>query len=214
MASFTRWFRSKAPAAPKANVGDLDRKLLRLEEEAEAAAPGFEGTPLNRAGDLCFKAGDRVRALTYYGRAIDSFLEDQQRDAARGVANKIIRIHPDAVRTLCTLTWLDLASRHMATALVDLREYVRAAKRSHQEKLAGGQILNMARVATQEEFLDAAADALDRLDCARDSERVREWARSGGSEDAIADPDKLAAFCLSAAVGSNAARKKDGEGVA
>ena len=59
---------------------------------------------MNRAGDLCLRAGDRVRALRYYGRAIDALLGDGQPEAARGVANKIIRVHPDAIRTLCTLT--------------------------------------------------------------------------------------------------------------
>ena len=96
----------------------LEARLEKLEAQAQREAAGFQGMPLNRAGDLCLEAGDKNRALSYYGRAIDALLEDQQREAARGVANKIIRVHPGAVRTLCTLTWLDLASHHLATALL------------------------------------------------------------------------------------------------
>ncbi|MDG2282176.1 MAG: hypothetical protein P8L45_03605 [Longimicrobiales bacterium] len=33
------------------------------------------------------------------GRAIDAFLEDRQREPARGVANKTIRVRPSAIRS-------------------------------------------------------------------------------------------------------------------
>ena len=180
------------------------------EAEAASAPLGFQGTPLNRAGDLCLKSGDRARAVQYYGRAIDAMLEDGHPEPARGLAKKIIRIHPEAVRTLCTLTWLDLASRHTAMALVHLQEYVEAAKRGRHADLARGQILEMARAVTHREFLDAAAEALAELEGAGDAAQARDWASSGGARDAVADPDELAAHCMRAAVGSNAARRAEG----
>ncbi|MEE2900180.1 MAG: hypothetical protein VX815_17095, partial [Gemmatimonadota bacterium] len=70
-------------------------------------------------GDFALGAGDRARALKYYGHAIDAFLEDDQREAARGVANKLIRVHPEVVRTLCTLTWLDLGARCRSSRVID-----------------------------------------------------------------------------------------------
>ena len=72
------------------------------------------------AGDLCMQAKKTERALGYYGRAIDAYLHDGRPELARGVAQKLIRVHPGAVRTYCTLTWLDLGLGH----LVDARTHV------------------------------------------------------------------------------------------
>lgn len=211
MSPLSRWFRKKSNGSPRGQVpADWERELEHLEHEARHAPRAFQGMPLNKAGDLCLRAGDRDRALTYYGRAIDALLEDGQREAARGVANKIIRVHPEAVRTLCTLTWLDLAARHMATALLHLRDYVEAAKRAGQERITGQQIVAMARVAPQDEFLSAAADALDQLGNAEQAAEVRDWAKGNGSPEAVSDPERLAEYCLTAAVGVNARRPSRG----
>lgn len=204
MSALSDWFRRKSQAAAQPRgAGDWRKEVEALEHEAERVSRAFQGTPLNRAGDICLRAGDRDLALTYYGRAIDALLEDGQREAARGVANKIIRVHPGAIRTLCTLTWLDLAARHMATALLHLRDYVEAAKKGGQEFLTAEQVFLMASVAPQEEFLAAAADALDSLGFADRAARVREWVTSGGSPDRITHPEELGAHCLRAAVGAN-----------
>lgn len=209
MSAFTRWFKSKPDPGPDRDTAELDARLGKLEEEARRAGAGFQWGPLNRAGDLCLRAGDRARALDYYGRTIDTLLADEQREAARGVANKIIRIHPGAVRTLCTLTWLDLAARHMATALLHLRDYVESARGAGQEERTADHVLEMARVATENEFLGAAADALDALGYSDKAGIVREWQRAGGSPDAISDEDALAAHCLQAAIGINARRTEE-----
>ena len=142
-------------------------------------------------------------ALSYYGRAIDAFLEDGQREAARGVANKIIRVRPTAVRTLCTLTWLDLAAKHSATGLLHLRDYVTAAKDVDERALAANQIHEMARIVPDSEFLGAAADALDNLDFSDRADEVREWASGDGSPDTLRDADELGSACLRGAVNSN-----------
>ncbi|HIF23029.1 MAG TPA: hypothetical protein EYQ27_14275, partial [Gemmatimonadetes bacterium] len=89
------------------------------------------------------------------------------------MANKLIRVHPEAVRTLCTLTWLDLGARHMATALLHLWDYVEAATRIEMQELAGDQLFEMARIAPQAEFLVALADGLDALDLEDQASQVR-----------------------------------------
>jgi hypothetical protein len=210
MAAFSRWFRPRAEDPSPKGPGDWEREVAQLEDDAKRAPRAFQGTPLNRAGDLCLRAGDRDQALWYYGRAIDALLEDGQREAARGVANKIIRVYPEAVRTLCTLTWLDLAAQHMATAMLHLRDYVVAAKRVHRERLAGDQILEMARCTAQGEFLEAAADAMDHLGYAGEAALVREWAGAGGSTHALTEPEAVAEHCMQRAVGSNTRRKDEG----
>ncbi|NNL30012.1 MAG: hypothetical protein HKO77_03270 [Gemmatimonadetes bacterium] len=181
---------------------DVDAQLQRLEQEAEEAAPGYVGSAYNRAGDVALKEGRPEAAVDYYGRAIDAFLEDAQREAARGVANKILRVRPRALRTLCTLTWLDLAAKHEATALLHLRDYVEKASERNEQARAATQVYQMARICPLEEFVGAVADSLDGLDYPNRAQEVRSWA-AAGSPDMIADSDDLADACLQAALQSN-----------
>jgi hypothetical protein len=63
-------FRSKKPE--REQIPPIDEGLLaNLEAEALASELGNRWVPLNRAGDLCDRAGLKFRALDYYGRAID-----------------------------------------------------------------------------------------------------------------------------------------------
>ena len=151
-----------------------------------------------------------MRALRYFGEAIDTLLMDEQPEPARGVAKKIIRVHPEAVRTLCTLTWLDLAARQTAAGILDLRKYVEAAKRGGREDLAAEQILEMARNCRDEDFLGEAAKALEDLGDAKNARQVRAWVKNGGSKEAPEDPQELSTACFRAAMGSNAQRKAEG----
>lgn len=203
-------FRSKSsgsePDAP------LDEAVLAdLEAKSEVAELGFRWVPLNRAGDLCYRAGESGRALGYYGRAIDAMLEDGQPEPARGLATKIVRIHPSAVRTLCTLTWLDLASHHMASVVVHLNEYVTSAKAGGRQELATDQIFSMARLVTDTEFRCAAIDALDELEAESQAAAVKEWVVAGQAPHDAEDSEDWADICLSHALGSNVG-KIDGEG--
>lgn len=209
MSILSRLFGAKDESAK--SEGKLQQRLERMEAEAANAAPAFVGSTFNRAGDMALRGGDAERAVAYYGRAIDAFLEDGQREAARGVANKIIRVRPNAVRTLCTLTWLDLAAKHTATALLHLRDYVVAAKAADATALAADQLHAMARIVSDVEFLGAVADALDGLDFAHRAAEVREWAGAGGSPDAVTEADALASACLNAAMHSNQRTKSEGK---
>ena len=200
----------KHPSKPSdKSTGHLTQRLERLEQEAQNAAPGYVGTTYNRAGDVALKESDADRAMTYYGRAIDAFLEDEQPEAARGVANKIIRLRPHAARTLCTLMWLDLAAKHTATALLHLRDYVQSAKKAKQNSLAASQIYDMARIVPDPEVLGAIADALDSLDYSDKAAEVREWESAGGAPTVIEDADELASLCMKAAARSNERAKKE-----
>ena len=199
MSFLSRLFGSQGGASAPKNV---EAELGKLEVEAENARPGYVGSAYNRAGDLALRDQQTDRALGYYGRSIDAFLEDAQREAARGVANKIIRVRPTAVRTLCTLTWLDLAARHQAMALMHLRDYAAAAREADEQARGATQIYKMARLSDAAEFLDAAADALDGLDFGNRAKEVRSWVKPG-APDAVHDEDELAEACLHAAVASN-----------
>lgn len=199
MSFLSRLFGAKPALRP---TGDIESQLLKLEAEADDAKPGYVGTAHNKAGDLALKTEQPDRAAEYYGRAIDAFLEDEQRELARGVANKIIRVRPTAIRTLRTLTWLDLAARHQAIALMHLQDYVAAAKKAGQGPRAATQIHEMARLCADSEFVDAVADALDQLDFGNRAREVRGWA-SSSAPGAISDGDALSSACLKAARGFN-----------
>jgi|GEM_PF-1019366 len=205
-------FRSKNPAADR-RAPVTDDILSDLEEKAGAAESGFRWIPLNRAGDLCDRAGDRPQALKYYGRAIDAMLEDGQPEPARGLATKIVRIHPEAVRTLCTLTWLDLASHHMASVVVHLNEYVASAIRGEREELAGEQIYMMAYVVADQDFRCAVVDALKVLGHPEDSTEVRNWVAAERAPHDAGNQADWTERCLSHALGSNARRVAQPEAV-
>jgi hypothetical protein len=160
-----RWFQSK-PATAEASpelTATLPDRLKVLEREADEARLGFRGTPLNRAGDLCMQAKQTDRALEYYGRAIDAYLHDEHPELARGVAQKLIRVHPGAVRTYCTLTWLDLGLGYFGDARTHVGGYVAAARRAGREQLAIQQVREMARTVADQGFRVAAATALEDL---------------------------------------------------
>ena len=203
-------FRSKQPKVDR-RAPVTDAILADLEAEAKAAESGFRWVPLNRAGDLCERASNRAQALYYYGLAIDAMLEDGQSEPARGLATKIVRIHPTAVRTLCTLTWLDLAAHHMASVVVHLNEYVASARKADRQELAGEQVYMMAHVTADAEFRAAVADALDALECMDDAARVRLWAEAGQAPHDEESPDDWGDLCLSHALGSNVRRIDNSE---
>ena len=161
---FLHWFRSNPVADPgNAAAAALPERLKVLEREAEQARLGFRGAPLNRASDLCMQAKESERALEYYGGAIDAYLHDGHPEVARGVAQKLIRVHPGAVRTYCTLTWLDLGLGYVADARTHVDGYVAAARRAGHENLAVPQVKEMARTMTDLGFREAAATALHDL---------------------------------------------------
>jgi hypothetical protein len=133
-------------------------------------------------------------------------LEDGQPEPARGLATKIVRIHPEAVRTLCTLTWLDLASHHMASVVVHLNEYVASAVKGDRQDLAGEQIYMMAHVVADQDFRCAALDALNTLGHTDDATEVRDWVAAEKAPHDGDNPTDWIDRCLSHALGSNARR--------
>ena len=178
--------------------------------EAERASPGARWAVFNRLGDAYLKTGDRSRSLKYFGKAIDSLLEDDQPEPARAVVKKVIRLHPGAIRTHCTLTWLDLASMKLPEAKLSLASYAKAAEKGKQNQLACAQVLEMARLVPEADFLEEAAKALEFMGCTADSAKVKTWAAEGTPEGGLKDKKSLHFLCLKAAIGSNLKLKDKG----
>jgi tetratricopeptide (TPR) repeat protein len=190
--------RSEADTAQR-----LERELQSLEQQARTASPGYETQFLNRAGNLCVEAGEPKRALGFYGRAIDAYLESGRFSAAEVVCKKVLEIAPNAVRTRCTLAWLAIGKGYRAGADQDIAEYVNAAKRAGQEALAARQLHMMAEAAVSPELRERLAEHLLDLGEAADADRVFATVyqeRNGLRASPITDEGKLWAKLLKAAL--------------
>ena len=103
-----------------------------------------------------------------------------------------------------------MAARHYVTAVNDVKLYAEGALKAGRQDMASPQVLAMARLVSNVEFLEAAGEALQLLDAAADAEKVLGWANSGGSGEHLDDPELLVEACLKAAVGSNKSRRSEG----
>lgn len=126
----------------------LNRDLAALEEQARTASSGYETQFLNRAGNLCVEQGQPQRALEYFGRAIDAYLESGRFSAAEVLCRKLLQISPRSVRTRCTLAWLALGKGFEENTRAEIAEYADAAEREGQQALATRQLMLMAEAAT------------------------------------------------------------------
>lgn len=149
-------FLRRRPAAAES----LDQQLRAIDEQICEASAGYETQHLNRAGDLCAAAGNAGRALSYYGRAIDIYLESGRYEAAEALCRKVLRLNPDAVRPHCTLAWISLGKAHREGAEQAVADYVRAASRTGEDPLAAKQLRMMAEAAHSPELRESLADWL------------------------------------------------------
>lgn len=160
----TRWLRSRPRREDPREGERLRTQIAQLEREARRAPVGMRGRALNRAGDLCVRSGERDSGMGFYDRALDAFLEDDQPESARAVAQKILRVQPESVRALGALAWLELGLAHYADAVKQLAEYVDAVERLGEVERARSQVVEMARAVQDPGFRTAAGEALLRLE--------------------------------------------------
>jgi tetratricopeptide (TPR) repeat protein len=149
----------------------LDARLQALEQQAETALPGLDAQYFNRAGDLCFAAGQTSRGLAYFGRAIDAYLRAGRYNAAGAVCRKLLRASPGSVRARATLAWLAIGKGLIAEAQWEVEEYVRAATAVGRTDLARKHLRMMAESTYSTELRLLLADHLRQLD---DAEAARE----------------------------------------
>ncbi len=187
------------PHPERIRVASADRKQLdaaiaELEAKAEQASTEYKAQHLARAADLCAQAGDRERALHFWGEAIDLYLTTARPRAAAALCRKVIAFAPDTIRARRTLALLSLGEGSMGQAADDLADYVDAAQRTHHEDLARKQIQLMADATSAPEFRARAAELLRRLGDERGAAQLLEQAtdpvESSPSEDALAPLDE------------------------
>lgn len=174
---------TRDPARPADRRGEddassaLEHELALL--EAAAAANTSDGALMTRAGDLCLDAGQRRRALAYYGRAIDLDLTAGRYDAAAAVCRKVLRIAPRAVRTRATLAWLAIGRGVHASARRAIEEYVSAASRAGEEQRAARQLALMAQATRDPDLRRILAELLARVGAGADAQQLMRDLESG-----------------------------------
>ena len=193
-------FRGRADGNPSSQ---LERDLQALEAQVKRASAGYETQFLNRAGNLCVDAGEPARALGYFGRAIDVYVESGRFSAAEVLCKKVLQIAPDAVRARCTLAWLSIGRSALGVPAQEIADYVRAAKKGGQEGLAVKHLVMMAEAAGSLELRERLAEHL--LDLGEEAEADRLFGevfaeRNGLRAGPSADEGKLWSSLLRAAL--------------
>ena len=175
------------------NDAELD---ARIQDVITAAAkdglPGSDAAGYNSAGDLCMEAGQRDRALQYYGMSIDAFLKVERWDSAAAICRKVLRLAPDAVRPRCTLAWLAIGKGMAVDAQAQIRDYVAASMRAHKEPLAIAQLKRMGQTAPNPEVRQIVAEQLLALGADRAADQLFGMAfREQNDAAPPLDPDEV-----------------------
>jgi hypothetical protein len=158
---------------PSISQSSLNAMLRSMESRANAADyPDQKARILNLAGDLCFDAGERERALSFYGRAIDMHVAHDQFSAAVAICQKIVRLTPEVVRARCTLAWMAIARGMIEEAQSRIAEYKAAAEAKGQTRVARAHLLMMAEVIENRDLLITIAESLIELGDAENADRV------------------------------------------
>ncbi|HSL71568.1 MAG TPA: hypothetical protein VK864_15080 [Longimicrobiales bacterium] len=148
-------------SAPPPGIPNLDGVLANMDERAQSIEfPDERARLYNLAGDLCFDASARERALLYYGRAIDEYVGAELFDGAVGVCRKIVRLTPEVVRARCTLAWLALGQGLFDEAQQRIADYALAAANAGQEAVASQHLRLMTDLSQNREVLQSLAEAL------------------------------------------------------
>lgn len=164
---------SQSPEKPGISMASLSAMLRSMEARArQTEYPDQRARILNLAGDLCFDAGERERALDYYGRAIDLHITHHEYSAAVAICQKIVRLTPEVVRARCTLAWMAIARGMIQEAQTRINDYKQAAETAGQARLARAHLLMMAEVIDDRDLLVTIAESLIELGDAENADRV------------------------------------------
>lgn len=165
-------------------MNGFELELRSLEERAEAAPPDIRGRALNAAGDRCVQAAELDRALRYYGRAIDVYLQIDRPRSAAAMCRKVLRVAPHVVRARRTLTLLAIGEGYIGDAHQQVEEYVGAAKQKGEHGLAVAVLRLMADLVGDGEFRGHLVEKLDELGDVATASRIADSAPSGAPADA------------------------------
>jgi len=151
----------------------MESELSALENKAEAVSmPGADAPFYNAAGDLCATVEDEARAMEYYGRAVDAYLNAERWESAAAMCRKILRSQPTSVRARCTLSWLAIGKGFVADAQTQIMDYAEAAYLFGRESLAASQLRRMGEVAVAAPLRVTLAERLLTLGAERAADQL------------------------------------------
>lgn len=162
-----RWFRNTPDPGQ-----ELERRLAELEALAAEASNGYEAQYWIQAGDLCARRDEPKRALGYFGRALNSYLETGRFSAADALCRRMLAAAPDAVRVRSTLMWLTAVRGSAAETLAAVEEYVHAGTARGDDPLVVHQLRLLAGTGLDAEVREALAGALLELGAEREADRL------------------------------------------
>lgn len=167
--------RGREAASRKAAFPNLEQLIHREPYMMRKKAPPSMST-LVRAlacldlGDQFAKAGDRNRALSYYGRALNDYLREGLPGMAAAVAQRMVERYPDVVRARMTLAVLSLAeglrvlsAGTLKNTCIDFHEYVRAVREAGQEEIAVQELRRLAAATESVTVRERMAEFLNEL---------------------------------------------------
>jgi hypothetical protein len=139
----------------------LDDELSKIEDRAEGESPSQRGSLFKRAGDLCAEFRGREKlAVSYYGKAIDSFIRAEMHEAAGVLCRRMIRYSPEVVRAHFTLAALALMDQRVGDAAGEITAYMYAAGRTRTQRLAIPRLRFMAKVTDDPQLRAVLVDSL------------------------------------------------------
>lgn len=147
------------------DLAQLETLLDNLDQRAAAAEHADQKARIyNLAGDLCFDAAQPERAISYYEKSIDIYIEGEQYNQAALLCKKIVAQTPEALRAYSTLAWLAIVRGLLEEVRGRVTDYVRAAENARMEKLARQQLMNFAKLSKAREVLESIGEALLELE--------------------------------------------------
>jgi tetratricopeptide (TPR) repeat protein len=162
-----------AHAVARADGPTIEEELRAVTERLrEEISPEHRARLMSRAGELCFAAGSRERALLYFDACIDLYLSIGRFAASAAICEKLVRLNPAVVRARCTLAWLAIARELEDEAQHRIEEYGTAALRLERPTVAQRQLRAMAEEVDSEGVLESIAQALLRLGDTVSADRV------------------------------------------
>lgn len=133
-------------ARPPEDAEQVKRTIQQLESRAWSAPWDLKPRLYRRMAQVCLNAGDRQRALVFFGLGIDAYLITNQLDAAAALCRDAISAVPEVIRARCTLAFLSIRKGRAEEFDRLLADYFRAARRAGQERLAAERLELMAEV--------------------------------------------------------------------
>jgi tetratricopeptide (TPR) repeat protein len=166
-------------AAVQWNQRSLSDELRDITERLrDEISPEQRARLMSRAGELCFAAGQRERALLYFDACIDLYLSIGRFAASAAICEKLVRLNPGVVRARCTLAWLAIARGLEDEAERRVDEYATAALRLERPTVAQRQLRAMAEEVDSRDVLTSIARALQKLGDTQSADRVFNMAHS------------------------------------